>query len=227
MIIRDGTVTGNAGWCACRAGFLLQIHLVTSHVGTVIRTTDVLTLHTICASELDWLMLDGEHPSVGMPEIASMLRTIDGRLSCYARVRARQRTLVNHALENGAEGVVFPNIDTAALAEESVRLVQVSRWPKAHVVVQAESVEAVRNIEQIVCVPGIEWVLIGPNDLSASLGIPGQFGAPKYGMAVATIEAACRAAHVPVGIFGMTPELVASYEENGFQWLLVGIDRPA
>ncbi len=198
-----------------------------THVGTVIRTTDAEKFRAICASGLDWLMLDGEHVSVGMAEIESMLRTVDGRLRCYARVRTLEAVLVNNALENGAEGVVVPNVDTVALAEASVRLVRDSRWPKARVVVQAESVDAVRNIHQIVRVSGIDWVLIGPNDLTASLGVPGQFDAPEYLEAVAAIERACRAADVPVGIFGMTPELVAPYEARGFAWLLVGIDRPA
>jgi 4-hydroxy-2-oxoheptanedioate aldolase len=172
-------------------------------------------------------MLDGEHASVGMPEIESMLRSVDGRLRCYARVRTPERALVNNALENGAEGVVFPNIDTVALAEQAVRLVRDSHWPRARVVIQAESAEAVRNIEQVVRVAGIYWVLIGPNDLTASLGIPGQFDAPEYLDAVEIIERACRGADIPVGIFGLTPETVAPYETRGFDWLLVGIDRPA
>ena len=200
---------------------------ISTHVGTVIRTTDPERLRVICASGLDWLMLDGEHASVGMAEIESMLRSVDGRLRCFARVRTLDRALVNNALENGAEGVVFPNVDTVALAEDAVRLVRDSRWPRTRVVVQAESAEAVRHIEQIVRVPGIDWVLIGPNDLSASLGIPGEFDAPAYVNAVAIIEHACRVANVPVGIFGMTPDQTLSYEDRGFAWLLVGIDRPA
>ena len=172
-------------------------------------------------------MLDGEHASVGMPEIESMLRTVDGRLRCYARVRTLASAPVNNVLENGAEGVVFPNVDTVSIAQEAVRLVRDSHWSRARVVVQAESAEAVRHIEEIVRVPGISWILIGPNDLSMSLGIPGQFDAPEYVDAVAIIERACRGASVPVGIFGMTPELVAPYEDRAFEWLLVGIDRPA
>ena len=198
-----------------------------THIGTVIRTTDPDELRAICVSGLDWLMLDGEHASVGMPEIELMLRAIDGRLRSYARVREPTSTWVDHALENGAEGVVFPNIDTAALAEESVQLVRASHWPRARVVVQAESAEAVRNIRQVVRVPGIDWVLIGPNDLTASLGLPGQFSAPEYLDAVDAIERSCHAAGMPVGIFGQTPELVAPYQDRGFEWVLVGINRQA
>lgn len=194
---------------------------------TVIRTTDPALLDRIVASGLDWLMLDGEHASVGLPELAAMLAIVGNRLPCYARVRTRDVALVSQALDAGATGVIIPNVDTMAQAEESVSCVRDSRWPTAKVVVQAESAESVRNIESIVRTPGIEWVLIGPHDLTRSLGIPEQFDNPAYLEAVATVESACRRAGVPVGIFGMTPERVRPYELRGFDWLLTGIDRPA
>jgi len=194
---------------------------------TVIRTTDRTRLDRIVASGLDWLMLDGEHVSVGLPEMAAMLTIIGDRIPCYARVRALDGALINHALDAGAAGVIIPNVDTPAQAEKSVRCVRTSRWPRAKVVVQAESAQAVRNIEAIVRTPGIEWVLIGPHDLTRSMGIPERFDDPAYLEAVATVESACRGAGVPVGIFGMTPELVAPYEACGFNWLLTGINRPA
>jgi hypothetical protein len=59
------------------------------------------------------------------------------------------------------------------------------------------------------------------------MGTPERFDDPAYLEAVATIELACRGAGVPLGIFGMTPELVAPYEARGFSWLLTGINRPA
>lgn len=192
---------------------------------TLIRTTDPAQLDAICASSYDWLMLDGEHPSVGLAEMATMLREIGGRLPCYSRVRSLDPEHVRHALAHGAYGIIVPNVDTAAQAEESLRLVRTSQWPSAKVVVQAESSAAVLNIDAIVAVPGIEWVLVGPYDLTRSLGIPEQFDAPEFDAAVRTIEAACERAEVPVGIFGMTPERVVPYLARGHRWVVVGIDR--
>ena len=198
---------------------------MTIRTGTLVRTTDQATLDSLCASSLDWLMLDGEHPSVGLDEMAAMLRGIRGRLPAYARVRSLDEALITHALADGAAGIIVPNVDTAAQAAESVRLVRASAWPSARVVVQAESVAAVHHIAAIVAVAGIEWVLIGPYDLTKSLGIPEQFDAPAFHDAVRTIERACLAAGVPVGIFGMTPERVAPFIEAGHTWVVVGIDR--
>lgn len=172
-------------------------------------------------------MLDGEHATVGHDELATMLHVIGGRLPCYARVRALDGDEIRHALAHGAYGIIVPMVDTVAHAEEAVRLVRTSAWPSAKVVVQAESAAAVRNIAGIVSVPGIDWVLIGPYDLSRSLGIPEQFDAPAFEAAVHTIESVCARDAMPVGIFGMTPEHTAPYVVRGHRWLVVGIDRLA
>lgn len=195
-------------------------------MGTLIRTTDAAVLNEICRSGYEWLMLDGEHPSVGMSEIASMLHGIAGRVPSYVRIPLPDAARVAHALAHGAYGIIVPNVDTVAQAEEAVRLVRTSHWPSAKVVVQAESAAASEHIAAIAAVPGIEWVLIGPYDLAKSLGIPEQFDAPAFDAAVRAIEAGCHAAGVPVGIFGMTPEAVASYPARGHTWLVVGINRP-
>ena len=159
--------------------------------GTLLRSTDRATIDSMVASGLDWLMLDGEHPSVGMPELAVMISIVAGRVPCYARVRTLDSVLIRRALRTEATGVIVPNVDTVAQAEESVRCVRAIRGPKATVVVQAESAEAVRNIGGIAAVPGIGWVLIGPYDLTRSLGIAEQFDHPAYEAAVAAIAAAC------------------------------------
>ena len=194
--------------------------------GTVVRSTDRATLEAIVTSGLDWLMLDGEHPSVGVSEMQTMLSVVAGRLPCYARVRTLDSVLIGQALEAGATGVIIPNVDTVVQAEESVRCVRHSRRPTARVVVQAESAESVRNITGITAVPGIEWVLIGPYDLSRSMGIAEEFDHPAYQDAISAIEATCRSADLPVGIFGMTPKHVQPFIARGFAWLLTGIDQP-
>jgi len=198
---------------------------ITVYTGTLVRTTDAERLEAICRAGYDWLMLDGEHPGVGRNELAAMLRAIGGRLPCYARVRALDGDEVRHVLAHGAYGVIVPMVETVAHAEEAVRLVRTSAWPSARVVVQAESATAVGNIAGIVAVPGIEWVLIGPYDLSRSLGIPEQFEAPVFDAAVRAIESVCARHAMPVGIFGMTPERTAPYVGRGHRWIVVGIDR--
>lgn len=169
-------------------------------------------------------MLDGEHPTVGPEELSTMLSIVAHRRPCYVRVQALDQKQILHALRAGAEGIIVPNVDTAEQAAEAVRIVRSSAWPDAKVAVQAESGEAVRNISAIVRTGGVEWVLIGPYDLTRSLGIAEQFDHPMFREAVATVEDACAQAGMPVGIFGMTAERVKPYEDRGFAWLVIGID---
>jgi 2-keto-3-deoxy-L-rhamnonate aldolase RhmA len=92
------------------------------------------------------------------------------------------------------------------------------------VVVQAEHIEAVNNIEAIVQVPGVDAVLVGPYDLSASLGRIGEVTHPDVVSAIERVTQACRAAHMPLGIFGMSLEAVWPYVERGYTLLTVSID---
>lgn len=200
---------------------------MTARTATLVRTTDPVQLDAMCLSGYDWLMLDGEHASVGRNELAVMLRVIGNRIPCYARIPSLDAGEIHHVLAHGAYGVIVPMVETATQAEEAVRMVRMSAWPSARIVVQVESVPAVEKVSAIVAVPGIEWVLIGPYDLSRSLGIPEQFDAPAFDTAVRTIEASCRSANVPVGIFGMTSERVLPFRARGYEWLVVGIDRVA
>ncbi len=70
----------------------------------------------------------------------------------------------------------------------------------------------------------MDAVMIGPYDLSGSLGIPGQIEAPQVVEGIATVQAACKAAGKPCGIFAATAEKAKSYAEAGFELIAVGMD---
>jgi len=92
------------------------------------------------------------------------------------------------------------------------------------VVVQAEHSDAVNNMASIVQVPGVDAVLVGPYDLSASLGHIGEVTHPHVVSAIEHVTQVCRAAHMPLGIFGMTAEAVRPYIERGYTLLAASID---
>ena len=91
-------------------------------------------------------------------------------------------------------------------------------------VVQAEHIKAVENIEAIVQVPGIDSVLIGPYDLSASLGKLGEITDPEVVQAIDHVTEVCTAAGIPLGYFGLTANVVTPYIERGYTLITVGID---
>jgi 2-keto-3-deoxy-L-rhamnonate aldolase RhmA len=90
--------------------------------------------------------------------------------------------------------------------------------------VQAESAQAVRNIENIVQVRGLDAVLVGPYDLSASMGLPGQIDHPDVQAAIQHVAEVCKAAGMPIGIFGLTADAVQPYIEQGFRFIVAGVD---
>ena len=92
------------------------------------------------------------------------------------------------------------------------------------VIVQAEHRDAVAHIEEIVRVDGVDGVLIGPYDLSASLGRPGAVDHPEVRDAIARVRTACHGANLPIGIFGLTADAVKPYIEQGFTMIVAGVD---
>lgn len=73
-------------------------------------------------------------------------------------------------------------------------------------------------------VPGVDAVFVGPYDLTASLGIPGQFDHPDFHAALSAIRDAGRAAAMPLGIFRMTAAEARPHLAQGFTLLAAGID---
>ena len=92
------------------------------------------------------------------------------------------------------------------------------------VIVQAEHIDAVNNIESIVQVAGVDAVSVGPYDLSASLGRLGEVRHPEVVAAIEHVTQVCQAVHLPLGIFGLSAEAVQPYIERGYTLITVGVD---
>jgi 2-keto-3-deoxy-L-rhamnonate aldolase RhmA len=92
------------------------------------------------------------------------------------------------------------------------------------VVVQAEHELAVRNIESIVAVPGIDAVLLGPYDLSASFGKMGHIHDPEVVAAIDHVTRVCQSAGIPLGYFGVTADAVKPWIARGYSLIVAGVD---
>lgn len=178
-----------------------------------------------------------------------MLQAAGSEIPCLIRLATGDELNIKRALDIGAAGIIVPQVNSAGDAK---RVVQYSRYSpagsrgvgisRAHrygfkfqeyvskaneqvaVVVQAEHIDAVENIESIVAVPGVDAVLIGPYDLSASLKKLGQVDDPEVLQAIDRVTDACLAAGVRLGIFGLSAEAVAPYVERGYTLVVAGVD---
>lgn len=217
-------------------------------IGTLVSLHNSAVVELLANCGYDWLFLDAEHGAY-MPGDCVPLLQAAGECPCLIRIPAADPIWVKKALDTGAAGIIVPQVHDA---EQARSLVAAAKYPprgdrgigvgRAHaygrefetclneanqttaVVLQAESRAAVANIEAIVQVEGIDAILIGPYDLSASLGHPGEPGHPEARAAIETITSACQGAGIRLGIFGVTPEAVKPYIERGFSLITVGID---
>jgi 4-hydroxy-2-oxoheptanedioate aldolase len=166
------------------------------------------------------------------------------------RVPVGDTTLLKQYLDIGAQTILVPMVDTA---EQAARMVQGMRYPPEGIrgmgsalarasrwqaypgylheanaqtclLVQAETVEAMKNLDAITSTPGVDGVFIGPADLSASMGFVGQPNHPEVQAVIADAIARIRKAGKAPGILSTTEEQARKWLAAGAQFVAVGVD---
>jgi 2-keto-3-deoxy-L-rhamnonate aldolase RhmA len=196
----------------------------------------------------DWLFIDAEHSTLDTSQMQALLQGA-GSTPCVIRLSSGDDVPIKKALDIGAAGIIAPQVNSV---DHAKRIVQSAKYAplgqrglgiaRAHryglkvreymqtanddvaVIVQAEHRDAVANIREIVKVNGVDGVLIGPYDLSASFGRPGAVDHPEVRDAIARVRDACLEARIPIGIFGINAEAVRPYMEQGFTMIVAGVD---
>lgn len=223
-------------------------------VGTWLNSASPIVAELLAMSGFDYVCVDAEHSAIDLSQIQPIFQAIrSGNKDCAALIRLHgvDYSFVKRYLDAGAQGVIAPLVRTK---EEARLLVEATKYPpmglrgvgfcRANkyglqlekefetanknilVAVQIEHIEAVANIDEILGVEGIDAVFIGPYDLTASMGITGQFDHIDYVVARNRIIEACRQHKVVPGIHVVPPEpeqVVKRYEE-GYQLLAYSLD---
>ena len=198
----------------------------------------------------DFLLIDAEHSNIGPETTLEMLRAIDrGRAAPLVRLAGTGAANVQWALDGGAEGILFPRIRTAEEVREAVAL---CRYPpdgirglgpgraggygvnmldyaatanrEILVMIQVETMEAVKNIEEIAAVPGVDLLFIGPGDLSQVLGFPGEMHHPHILEIGKQVMSTCLENSVHFGILALQEEPLAYWKQQGAQFFAIGTD---
>jgi 2-dehydro-3-deoxyglucarate aldolase len=218
-------------------------------LGTMVTLASAASAEVLAGLGFDWLFIDGEHGPLGIRELNEILQAVSHKTACIVRVPEAAEVPIKRALDLGAHGIIVPQVNTpeqaanvvrwARYAPEGARGVGLAR---AHgygqsfreylsaanreiaVIVQAEHARAVENIEAIVRTPGVDAVLLGPYDLSASLGRMGEIDHPDVVKAIGRVTDACVAAGMPLGYFGVTAAAVTPYAARGYTLLVAGVD---
>lgn len=223
-------------------------------IGSWINTASPVAAELMATAGFDFLTVDVEHSAVDLVQTQALFQAIrSGNPGCAPLVRLAGNVYAEtkRYLDAGAVGVIAPFINTGEQAEELVRAVKyppigmrgvgfcransyglrlkeavASANDQTFVCVQIEHVDAVANINEILSVPGVDAVMIGPYDLSASMGLTAQFDHPQMIAATRTILAACQKQGVVPGIHVVQPnpeEAVARYRE-GYRFIAYSLD---
>jgi 4-hydroxy-2-oxoheptanedioate aldolase len=203
---------------------------------------------------VDFVFIDTEHIALDRETVSWMCRTYDALgIAPVVRIPSPCPIEASKALDGGARGVVAPYVETAEQTRALVGAVRFGPLKGARLqaaladgkvlepalrdyldrrnagrlcVVNVESVPAVERLDEILSVAGLDVVLIGPHDLSCSLGIPEQYGEPRFDRVVREIIAKSRAAGVAAGlhmVYGDTEQELA-WARHGANFILHGGD---
>lgn len=199
----------------------------------------------------DWLLIDAEHAPNDLGTIHSQLLAIDNTPSHpVIRIVEGQQALIKQVLDLGAQTLLVPMVETAEQARQLVAamhyppkgvrgvgtaLARAARWNQVEdyfadadsqmcLLIQVESVTALDNLDEILTVEGIDGVFVGPADLAGSMGHLGNPAHPDVIEAVETAIKKIRAANKAAGTLATTRTLAKRYENNGVQFIALGVD---
>jgi len=218
-------------------------------IGTIISLPALEVAEIMSMAGFDWLFVDMEHTALDFQKTQQILQAVDSRTPCVVRVPALQEAWFKKCLDMGAAGIMAPQVNSAKQAAEVIRA---CKYPplgersvgiaRAHaygmafenyvteannetaIILQIEHIAAVKEIEAIAEIPGIDVLFIGPYDLSASMGKTGRVEDVEVKKAISRVQKVALASGIPLGIFGATPAAVKGYLGSGFQLVAVGLD---
>jgi 4-hydroxy-2-oxoheptanedioate aldolase len=219
--------------------------------GSFISTGYPVNTELMALAGFDFLIIDLEHGMGSERDILSQLHAVSATPAIpVVRVESHEKQRVHRLLDLGVHGIMFPRVDTA---EEARACVAAMRYPPDGVrgvativraagyghrfsdykgesktnlltIIQIETAEAVKNVDEIAAVEGVDVLFVGPMDLSTSLGIFRQYDHPLFLEALEKTLAAARRHNIAPGILLPSVETTRPYRDMGFRFLTAGTD---
>ena len=200
----------------------------------------------------DWLVVDLEHSTISIDQVGDIIRTIDlCGVAPLVRLTSNDQNQIKRVMDAGSHGIVVPNVNTPEDAKAAVaatryaplgrRGVGLARaqdygpgfknyldWQKNGplVIVQIEHVSALDNLEKIFAVDGVDGFIIGPYDLSCSMGVPGNFNDQKFIDAMNKILTTGLSSGCPAGLHIVEPDTsrLAEVLKQGYRFVAYSVD---
>lgn len=203
-------------------------------------------------SGVDFVGIDIEHSTISQAESQRIIAAAQAEGSlCLPRIASHNMEMVKRLLDSGADGIISPMVSTPEEARQLVSWCKylpmgsrsfgiargqgygfdfaeyVAAWNDVStLIVQIESAQGVKNIDAILALDGVDGAMIGPYDLSGSLGVPGQLEHPLVLAAAKTVVEACARHGKACGTQAIEPSpegLRAAFRE-GYTFVVLASD---
>ena len=200
----------------------------------------------------DWLTVDMEHSTITIREAEELIRIIDLKgKTALVRLTSNDANQIKRVMDAGAHGVIVPMVNSKEQAEAAVRAVKYPpagtrgvglaraqkygagfeayvKWleNESVVIAQIEHIDAINNLESILMTDGIDGTIIGPYDLSASMGKPGKFEDADVVEAIAHYERITRKLNKPLGYHVVPSDYIQVKEriKKGYSFIAFSAD---
>ena len=221
-------------------------------IGSWIQIGHPVVTEIMASAGFDWLAIDLEHSTISLREAEDLIRIIDLKgVVPLVRLSSNNPEQIKRVMDAGAYGVIVPMVNSVEDAVNAVKAVKyppvgersvgLARaqgygvdfaryfdWQKdgSLVIIQIEHINAVDRLEEIFSVSGVDAYIVGPYDLSGSLGIPGDFEAPVFLDAMSQIRSVASRLAFPGGVHVVEPDpkLLRDCIEKGNQFIAYGVD---
>lgn len=200
----------------------------------------------------DWLVVDMEHTTISIEQAGELIRVIDlCGVAPLVRLTSNHPDQIKRVMDAGAHGIVVPMVNSVADAERAVAATRYAprgtrgvglaraqkfgpgfqdylQWQKDGpvVIVQIEHQDALPHLEAIFSVPGVDGFIIGPYDLSCSMGMSGEFDRPEFKAAMQQILATGLRMNFPAGLHIVEPDpaRLAQVIQEGYRFIAYSVD---
>ena len=172
----------------------------------------------LVSSGVDFIGIDIEHSTISQEQSQRVIAACHAHdVSCLPRVASHNPEAIKRLLDSGADGVIVPTVETSEQVEKIIKWIKypptgkrgygiaraqgyghdfqeyTSQWNESSIlIIQIESISAVENIEQLLKFDEVDGAMVGPYDISGSLGIPGEINHESVKIAGKKVVEACK-----------------------------------
>ncbi len=221
-------------------------------LGSWIMIGNPMSVEVMALAGFEWLVIDIEHTSIDLSTTENLIRTIQANnMKALVRVSKNEEVIIKKVLDMGTDGIIVPMVCSKEDALQAVnyakyppfgtrgvglyrasgygtKFEEYKKWVNEELVLiaQIEHINAVDNIDDILQVEGIDGTIIGPYDLSGSMGYPGEFERDDVKDAVQNVLDKCKEHNIPSGfhVVDTNPEKLQAKIDQGCSFLAYGID---